>query len=123
MYEFYYDYLKIKYGDTVKLCYTDTDSFIIYVETYYFYADINTDVNKRFDTRNYSKDTKRPIATGVNEQILGMMKDELGDDEIIESVNVYAKLYLHTRQTPDGRVLENKKAKGTKKCIKKVSYT
>ena len=26
MYEFYYGYLKQKYGDKVKLCYTDTDS-------------------------------------------------------------------------------------------------
>ena len=28
-YEFLYDYLKPKYGDKVKLCYMDTDSFII----------------------------------------------------------------------------------------------
>ena len=41
MYEFYYDYLQIKYSDKVKLCYTDTDSFIIYVETDDFYLDIN----------------------------------------------------------------------------------
>ena len=29
MYEFWYDYMKPKYNDNVKLCYTDTDSFII----------------------------------------------------------------------------------------------
>ena len=40
-YEFYYDYLQIKYSDKVKLCYADTDSFIIYVETDDFYLDIN----------------------------------------------------------------------------------
>ena len=33
MYEFWYDYLKPKYGDKVKLCYTDTDSFIIHIIT------------------------------------------------------------------------------------------
>ena len=33
MYEFWYDYFKPKYGDRVKLCYTDTDSFIIYIKT------------------------------------------------------------------------------------------
>ena len=33
VYEFWYDYLKPKYGDRVKLCYTDTDSFIIYLKT------------------------------------------------------------------------------------------
>ena len=28
MYEFWYDYLKPKYGDRAKLCYMDTESFI-----------------------------------------------------------------------------------------------
>ena len=46
MYEFWYDYLKPKYGDRVKLCYTDTDSFIIYIKTKYFFEDISNDVEK-----------------------------------------------------------------------------
>ena len=29
MYEFWYDYMKPKYGNNVKLCYVDTDSFIM----------------------------------------------------------------------------------------------
>ena len=33
MYEYWYDYLRPMYGDKIKLCYMDTDSFIIYVET------------------------------------------------------------------------------------------
>ena len=33
MYEFWYDNLKPKYGDKVKLFYTDTDSFIIHIIT------------------------------------------------------------------------------------------
>ena len=33
MYEFWYDYINQKYGDRAKLCYTDTDSFIIYIKT------------------------------------------------------------------------------------------
>ena len=33
MYEFWYDYMKPKYGDNVKLCYIDTDSFIIHIKT------------------------------------------------------------------------------------------
>ena len=36
MYEFWYDYIKPNYGDRAKLCYTDTDSFIIYIKTEYF---------------------------------------------------------------------------------------
>ena len=46
MYEFWHDYLKPKYGDNVKLCYTDTDSFVIDVKTGYFYKDIVDDVDK-----------------------------------------------------------------------------
>ena len=33
MYEFWYDYLKPKYGEKVKLCYMDTNSFIVYIKT------------------------------------------------------------------------------------------
>ena len=40
MYEFWYDYMKPKYSDNVKLCYTDTDSFIINMKTKDFYKDI-----------------------------------------------------------------------------------
>ena len=32
MYEFWYDYMKPKYRDNVKLCYMDTDSFIIHIK-------------------------------------------------------------------------------------------
>ena len=32
MYEFWYDYMKPKYGDNVKLCYTDTDNFIMHIK-------------------------------------------------------------------------------------------
>ena len=33
MYEFWYDYVKSKYKDKVKLCYMDTDSFVINIFT------------------------------------------------------------------------------------------
>ena len=118
MYDFYYGYLKEKYGDKVKLCYTDTDSFILYILTDDFYEDTKSDVNEKFDTSNYSKNTNRPITSGINKKVLGMMKDELGDNEMIESVNICAKLYSYTEQDNDN-IIECKKAKGTKKCVKK----
>ena len=46
MYEFWYDYIKPKYQNNSKLCYIDTDSFIIHIKTEDFYKDIADDVEK-----------------------------------------------------------------------------
>ena len=40
----WYDYMKLKYGYNVKLCYMDTDSFIMHIKAEDFYKDIATDV-------------------------------------------------------------------------------
>ena len=73
MYEFWYDYMKPKYHDKVKLCYIDTDSFIISIKTKDFYKDIADDVEKRFDTSNC--EVHRPLPTGKNKKVIGLMKD------------------------------------------------
>ena len=46
MYEFWYDYIKPKYQDKAKLCYMDTDSFVIHIKTKDFDEDIVNDVEK-----------------------------------------------------------------------------
>ena len=38
MYEFWYDYVKIKYQDKARLCYMDTDSFVVNIKTKDFYS-------------------------------------------------------------------------------------
>ena len=60
MCEFWYDYIKPKYGDRAKLCYMDTDSFIPYIITKDFYKDIVDDVERCFDTSNCDENDKRP---------------------------------------------------------------
>ena len=52
MYEFWYEYIKPKYKDKVRLCYMDTDSFIINIKTEDFYGDIAANVEEWFDTSN-----------------------------------------------------------------------
>ena len=53
MYDFWYDYVKPKYGGKVKLCYMDTDSVIVYIKTNDIYKDIAENVEIRFDNSNY----------------------------------------------------------------------
>ena len=88
MYEFWYDYMKPKYGNDVKLCYMDTDSFIMNIKTNDFYEDITNDVENRFDTSNY--EVNRPLPMGKNKKAIGLMKDELGGKIIMEFCYVKA---------------------------------
>ena len=111
MYAFWYDYMKLKYGNDVKLCYMDTDSFIMNIKTNDFYEDIANNVENRFDTTNY--EVNRPLPMGKYKKIIGLMKDELGGKIITEFVTLRPKTYSYL--TDDDK--EDKKAKGTKKCI------
>ena len=78
MYEFWYDYLKPKYKDKVKLCYMDTDSFVINIFTGDFFEDINNDVERWFDTSNSDENDKRSLPMGMNKKVIEMFKDKLG---------------------------------------------
>ena len=111
MYEFWYDYMKPKYGNDIKLCYMDTDNFIINIKTNDFSEDIANDVENRFDTSNY--EVNRPLPMGKNKKVIGLVKDELGGKIITECVTLRPKTYSYLAD--NGK--EDKKAQGTKKCI------
>ena len=119
MYEFWYDYLKPKYGDKIKLCYMYTDNFIIHVETDDFYEDIANDVDKWFDMSAYHKNDNRPLPKGKNKKIIGKYKDEQNGKIMIEDCNalatgtVCALAKTYAFNLDDNT--EKKKAKGTKK--------
>ena len=113
MYEFWYDYIKPKYNEKAKLCYMDTDSFIIHIFTEDFYKDIAMDVNKWFDTSNYDKNDKRPLPIEVNKRVIGYFKDELGGKIMAKLCGPRAKTYAYKMDDD----IEKKKAKGTKKCV------
>ena len=111
MYELWYNYVKKKYGDMVKLCYIDTDSLIMNIKTKDFYKDIAQDVKERFDTSNY--DVDRPLPKGKNKKVVGLMKDELGGGIITEFVASRPKTYSYITD----EFIEMKKAESTRKCI------
>ena len=73
VHDFWYDYIKPKYGDRAKLCYVNTDSFISHIITEDFYEDIASDAERWF---NY--DYKRSLPVGKNKKVIGLFKDELG---------------------------------------------
>ena len=110
MYEFYYDYMVPKYGDRLKLCYMDTDSYVYDIKTEDFYWDIAEDVESRFDTSAYMNN--RPLPIGKNKKVIRLMKDELGGGIIKEFVALRAKMYSYIDESS-----ELKKCKGIKKCV------
>ena len=110
MYEFWYDYIKPKYQDRAKLCYMDTDSFVIHIKTEDFYEDIPDDVEKWFDTSNYSKDDNKPLPLGWNMKVIGLFKEEFGGKIAKEFVGLRAKAWPYLMDDS-----EHKKAKATKK--------
>ena len=111
MYEIWYDYIKVKYQNNAKLCYMDTDSFIINIKTEDFNDDIPDDVEKRFDTSNYQ--LHRPLLKGKNKKVIRLTKDELGGKIMTEFAALRPKTYSCLMD--DGK--NDKKAKGTKKCV------
>ena len=111
MYDYWYNEMKPKYEDRIRLCYMDTDSFIMHIKTEDFYKDIANDVEKKYDTSNYT--VERPLPMGKNKKVISMMKDELGGKIMKEFIGLRPKCYSYL--TDDGKI--DKKAKGTKKCV------
>ena len=98
MYEFWYDYIKPKYGDRAKLCYMDTDdSFVIYTETEDLYKDNANDVERWFDTSNYdeNKTGKRPLLISKNKEVIGLFKNGLGGEIMTEFAGIRRKTYAY----------------------------
>ena len=67
--------LKWKYGDKIQLCYTDTDSVIVQVETEDIYSDMAQDADQ-YDTSNYP--ANHPLFSTANKKVIGKFKDKLG---------------------------------------------
>ena len=113
MYEFWYVYIKPKYGDKARALYMDTDRFVINIKTKDFYNDIANDVEKWFDTSKYDKNDKRPLPIRINGKVIGKFKDELEGKIMIEFCALRAKAYAYKLSDDT----ECKKAKGTKKSV------
>ena len=102
--EYLYDYVRLKYGEKIKLCYMDTDGFIVDIKADAIFKNIAKDLEIRFDTCSCEFD--RPFPEGKNKKVIGLIKDELG------FIGLRTKIYSYLKE--DGS--DDKKAKCAKKC-------
>ena len=114
MYDFYYNTLKARYGENVRLLYTDTDSLIVKVDTEDIYADMSLNADL-YDTSNYSP--SHPLYSDQNKKIIGKFKDELGGKVMTEFIGLRPKMYSYTGEE------SGKGAKGVKKSVLKQTIT
>ena len=112
MHEFWHDFVKPNYGENAKLCYMDTDSFIVHVKTEDINKDIAEDVKTRFDVSNYElgwslpKGKKQKKSNWINERRIRWKNHE-------RIYGLRAKRYSNLTNKNN----EDKKAKNRKKCV------
>ena len=109
MYKFYYDVMKPKYGDNIKMVYTDTDSFVFHTKTNDIYEDLNT-IKKELDFSDYPKEHK--CYDDNNKKVLGKFKDELKSKIITGFIALRPKCYAYSVYGDDKKY---KKCKGIAK--------
>ena len=118
MYKFYYDVMKPKYGDNIRMVYTDTDSFVFHTRTDDIYQDLQ-EINDEMDFSGYDKNHKCYDAT--NKKVLGKFKDECEGKIMTGFLGLRPKCYAFKIHGDDK---EYKKCKGTAKNTvkRKIKY-
>ena len=99
MYNFFYDYMKPKFGSRAQLLYVDTDSFMLPIKTDNFFDDTKDDLKEWCDTSRYDKNMILPDVFkqngSVNKKVIGQMKDEIGKGYMTEFVALSPKVYAY----------------------------
>ncbi|KAJ4437396.1 hypothetical protein ANN_17540 [Periplaneta americana] len=109
IYNFHHNIMKEQFGDNLKLCYMDTDSFIYLIERDDLYHDLQN-VRDHLDTSVYSPN--HILFSTHNKGVLGKFKGEIPNSHIDEFVGLKAKVYA--LKSSD---FEIKKLKGVKKSV------
>jgi len=114
MYSFYYDVLKAKYQENIRLIYTDTDSYVLQTFTEDIYEDWK-EIKEYMDFSGYDK--KHPCYDPTNKKVLGKFKDEMDGKVITNFIALRPKMYC-LKVFNEKKV--EKKAKGVpKNTVKK----
>ena len=109
MYSFYYNVLKPKYDNKIKLAFTDTDSYVIKVETDDLYEDFK-EINEYMDFSDYPPEHSNYDKT--NKKVLGKFKDEMNGKIITHFIGLKPNAYCYKVY---GDEREHKKSKGVVK--------
>ena len=91
MYRFWYDVLVKTYGDRVQYVYSDTDSFIINLETEDIEKEIKGPLAPHLDLSNFPPE--HPLYDDTNKGVLGKLKIETGHHFMTEFVGLKPKMY------------------------------
>ena len=94
-YDFHYNNIKPKYGDTgrAKLLLKDADSLYDGIETEDYFKDISGDVEDKFVTSNYPIVHCSGISSCYNKKVVGMMKYEASGKISVGFAGLRPKLY------------------------------
>ena len=110
MYDFHYKYIKTKYGDRVKLLFTDMGSLTYETEAYDVYQDFWYGKDK-FENSDYPENS--PYHDKTNKKVIGKFKDEAASISIVEFVGLKSKMYSYIKNDEKG----GKTTKGIKKNV------
>lgn len=109
MFDFHYNVMKKKYGDNIKLLFTDTDSLCYQIFTDDIYKDLES-MKSYFDFSEYPKENK--LFDMTNARQFGKFKDESKGDIINEFIGLRSKMYSYTMEND---ICEHYRAKGVNK--------
>ena len=90
MYELYYSYINNKYGNNLRLLFTETDSLMYEVKTEDVHQDFSMD-KKMFHFSNYSDNKK--YYDESNKLVVDKMKDETSGVTIKDFFGLKLKMY------------------------------
>ena len=138
MYDFFYNNIKEKYGDRARLQMTDTDSFLLEIQTGDWYDDIRDEIKTLYDTSEYPENHPAGLPR-VNKKVIGLWKDEYKGRTVNEYAGTCSKSYALTlseypgiceKSFCDGKCGSKtcignggKKCKGAKKAVVKKGIT
>ena len=118
MHEFWYDVLKARYAERLRLVYTDTDAFIYHVQTQDHYKDLMS-MRDLFDFSGY--DQGHFLYDPSNKKVTGKFKDETHGVPIKSVAAVRSKMY--SLEIGDERVQKNTGKGIWKKALASIRHS